>query len=74
MSGNSNGRFKGRVNCLVWESAGATGIEYAVIAALIGFALLGSMSVLGQGMTGMYSKVAVALEGSPDVPVPKGLR
>lgn len=67
----SDSHFMKRVFSLRQEAAGATGIEYAVISASMALALIAAMSTLGQSVSGMYSKVAVALEGSPSIPGPK---
>ena len=43
---------------LLVEQGGATAIEYGLIAALIGVAIVGSLSALGGGTGGMWTTIA----------------
>lgn len=47
----------GLVARLAADCRGATAIEYALLAALIGGVLVGVMSTLSHSMTGMYSHI-----------------
>jgi len=50
------------------DEAGATAIEYGLIAALISIAMVGTVITLGEKVTGLYKRVAEAVPA--DVPVP----
>lgn len=63
-------RFFARVAGIGERSEGSTAIEYAMVAGLMGVALIAAMSTLGQSVAATYSKVGAALEGSPDMPGP----
>jgi pilus assembly protein Flp/PilA len=43
---------------LLPDRKGATAIEYGLIAALIGVAIMGGVSTLGGGSNGMWTKIA----------------
>ncbi|MEO7554054.1 MAG: Flp family type IVb pilin [Alteraurantiacibacter sp.] len=49
------------VNQLLTDDHGATAIEYGLIAALIGIAIVGSLDALNGGITGMYGRVETAV-------------
>lgn len=46
------------------DQRGATAIEYGLIAALIVVAMIGGLSALGGGATGMWTKIQTAVESS----------
>ena len=46
------------------DKRGATAIEYGLIAALIGIAIITSVSKLGGGSNGMWTKLDTTLEES----------
>ncbi len=39
------------------DETGATAIEYGLIAALVAVAIVGALTTLGTGLTGMFGKV-----------------
>jgi pilus assembly protein Flp/PilA len=39
------------------DESGATAIEYGLIAALVAVAIVGALTTLGTGLTGMFGKV-----------------
>jgi len=39
------------------DESGATAIEYGLIAALIAVAIVGALTTLGTGLTGLFTKV-----------------
>ena len=39
------------------DESGATAIEYGLIAALVAVAIVGALTTLGTGLTGMFTKV-----------------
>jgi pilus assembly protein Flp/PilA len=39
------------------DESGATAIEYGLIAALVAVAIVGALTTLGSGLTGMFTKV-----------------
>jgi len=39
------------------DESGATAIEYGLIAALVAVAIVGALTTLGGGLTGMFNKV-----------------
>ena len=39
------------------DESGATAIEYGLIAALVAVAIVGALTALGTGLTGMFTKV-----------------
>lgn len=43
------------------DISGATAIEYGLIAALIGVAIIGAASLLGEGMEQIYDKTASSI-------------
>ncbi|MEO5705734.1 MAG: Flp family type IVb pilin [Alteraurantiacibacter sp.] len=49
------------MNQLLTDDHGATAIEYGLIAALIGIAIVGSLDALNGGITGMYGRVETAV-------------
>ena len=49
---------------LLANSKGATAIEYGLIAALIVVAMMGGLSALGGGSSGMWTKVNNAVQAS----------
>ena len=49
------------LNRLLRNVAGATAIEYALLASLIAVAAIASMRSVGSGLIGMYSNVSNAL-------------
>ena len=51
------------------EEAGATAIEYGLIAALIAVALLGTMSVLGVSVQNLYAGGTSSAAGAIDAAV-----
>lgn len=54
------------LNKLIRDEAGATAIEYGLIAALIAVAAIVSMNSLGTQLTATFSEVATTLEtGEP---------
>ncbi len=53
----SFGAGPGLARRLAADCRGATAIEYALLAALIGGVLVGVMSTLSHSMTGMYSNI-----------------
>lgn len=46
------------------DQRGATAIEYGLIAALIVVAMIGGLSALGGGATGMWTKIHTAVQSS----------
>ena len=46
------------------DKRGATAIEYGLIVALIGVAIMGALSTLGGGVGGMWSKLNNVVQGS----------
>ena len=46
------------------DKRGATAIEYGLIAALIGVAIIGSLSKLGGGSNGMWGRLDSELEAA----------
>ena len=46
------------------DKRGATAIEYGLIAALIGVAIIASVSKLGGGSNGMWTKLDTSLEAA----------
>jgi Flp pilus assembly pilin Flp len=45
---------------------GSTGIEYAMVAALVSLAFLTALTALGQNISVTLAHVAAAMEGTPD--------
>jgi pilus assembly protein Flp/PilA len=43
------------------DKRGATAIEYGLIVALIGVAIMGALSALGGGVGGMWTKIEAAV-------------
>ena len=66
----SGKRFLARLRGLHKQSEGSTAIEDAMVASLMGVALIAAMASLGQSVAGTYGKVGSAIEGSPDMPGP----
>ena len=48
----------------VQDEAGATAIEYGLIAALIAVVIIAALTVLGQQVSGGFSRIASAVEGA----------
>ena len=46
------------------DDRGATAIEYGLIVALIGVAIMGALSTLGGGVGGMWTKLNTAVQSS----------
>jgi pilus assembly protein Flp/PilA len=46
------------------DKRGATAIEYGLIVALIGVAIMGALSSLGGGVGGMWTKINNAVQSS----------
>jgi pilus assembly protein Flp/PilA len=46
------------------DNRGATAIEYGLIVALIGVAIMGALSSLGGGVGGMWTKLDTAVQSS----------
>jgi pilus assembly protein Flp/PilA len=46
------------------DNRGATAIEYGLIVALIGVAIMGALSNLGGGVGGMWSKLDNTVQGN----------
>ena len=46
------------------DERGATAIEYGLIVALIGVAIMGALSSLGGGVGGMWTKLNTAVQAS----------
>jgi pilus assembly protein Flp/PilA len=42
------------------EPSGATAIEYAIIAAMLSIVIIGAVAALGEGVTGLFQRVANA--------------
>ncbi len=57
------------INKLLRDEAGATAIEYGLIAALIAVALITALGTLGNNLAGTFSSVATELE-APAAPTP----
>ena len=53
------------INKLLRSKAGATAIEYGLIAALIAVAAITAMQSLGNELSGTFSDVATELENRP---------
>lgn len=51
------------------DEAGATAIEYGLIAALIAVAAIGGMTVIGENLEGRFQAVGTELE-APPAPTP----
>jgi len=51
-------------NKLVRDEAGATAIEYGLIAALIAVAAISAMSTLGSNLSSTFGTVSTELEGA----------
>ena len=49
---------------LLLDQKGATAIEYGLIVALIGIAIVGAVSSLGGGSNGMWTKIADRYEAA----------
>ena len=45
------------INKFLKDESGATAIEYGLIAALVAVAIVGALTTLGGGLTGMFNKV-----------------
>jgi len=45
------------------DQSGATAIEYALIAVLVGIAIIGGVRALGDSLQAIFSSVATALDG-----------
>jgi len=50
-----------RLKQFVTDESGATAIEYALIAALVAMALVGSVTALGASLKSIFTMVATAL-------------
>jgi pilus assembly protein Flp/PilA len=48
----------------VQDESGATAIEYGLIAALIAVVIIAALTVLGQQVSGGFSRIASAVEGA----------
>ncbi len=46
---------------MLQDEGGVTAIEYALLASLIAIAAIGSISLLGGGVDGMWTKIATAV-------------
>ena len=46
------------------DNRGATAIEYGLIVALIGVAIMGALSNLGGGVGGMWTKLSNTVQGN----------
>jgi len=46
------------------DESGATAIEYALIAALIGIGLIGGLKLLGGGTNGMWTKIGTSVSNA----------
>jgi pilus assembly protein Flp/PilA len=55
-------------NNLLRDEAGATAIEYGLIAALIAVAAITAMSSLGTQLSSTFNKVATAMSGGAAAP------
>jgi pilus assembly protein Flp/PilA len=49
---------------LFGSKAGATAIEYGLIAALVSVAMIASLKILGPALDGAFSKVATEVQGA----------
>jgi pilus assembly protein Flp/PilA len=45
------------INKFLKDENGATAIEYGLIAALVAVAIVGALTTLGSGLTGMFTRV-----------------
>jgi len=52
------------------DEAGATAIEYGLLAALIAVAIIGAVTTLGQGLIGTFTQVSDELATAPAAPAP----
>ncbi|MDQ8036055.1 MAG: Flp family type IVb pilin [Pedobacter sp.] len=60
--------LKDRIMTFVREEEGATAIEYALIAALIGLAIVGALTSTGGSLTDLFGRVQTALADTPTPP------
>ncbi len=47
---------------LVHDESGVTAIEYGLIAALVGIAIIGGVSLLGDSLDGIFTDVSVVVD------------
>ena len=52
------------------DKSGATAIEYGLVAALIGIAIIASLTAIGDALEGVFGEVTLALEGPEPVEEP----
>ncbi|MFW2391760.1 MAG: Flp family type IVb pilin [Methyloceanibacter sp.] len=53
-------RFVAEARRFASEPSGATAIEYAIIAAMLSIVIIGAVAALGEGVTGLFQRVANA--------------
>jgi pilus assembly protein Flp/PilA len=51
-----------RLKQFVADQSGATSIEYALIAVLVGIAIIGAVTALGDSLKAIFSSVATTLD------------
>ena len=59
------GELKNSVAAFVREDEGLTTVEYAVLAALVVVAILGSLVLVGGGMSNTFTTTGTAATGGP---------
>ena len=60
---NANGEFKMRnVVKFLKDESGATAIEYGLIAALVGVAIIATVSALGDSLSAVFAEVSSKLD------------
>ena len=60
--GHQEGYVRKLVMRFLRDSAGATGIEYALIAAGVSIAIVGAVNTLGSNLSGLYTSVNTAMK------------
>ena len=56
--------IRGKLRSLRADKRGATAIEYGLIVALIVVAMIGGLTMLGGGTSGMWTKINNAMQSS----------
>lgn len=60
---NANGEFKMRnVVKFLKDESGATAIEYGLIAALVGVAIIAAVTALGGSLSGLFTAISSTLD------------
>lgn len=59
-----------KISNFLSNRSGVTAIEYGLIAAMVGVAIIGGVTLLGTSLDGMFTNVSASIDSTQPAPAP----